>query len=112
MRPVFVQFRCEPGKTYQVAEAIYDREIVSELYSTSGDFDLLANVSAQALGPVPDATEKDPDGARGAGVLLVRLCQGSSPSVELHPGHGGSGGTAWSATPAGSVPSLPGSPAG
>jgi DNA-binding Lrp family transcriptional regulator len=44
MRPVFVQFRCEPGKTYQVAEAIYDREIVSELYSTSGDFDLIAKV--------------------------------------------------------------------
>lgn len=44
MRPVFVQFRCEPGCTYQVAEAIYDREIVSELYSTSGDYDLMAKV--------------------------------------------------------------------
>lgn len=44
MRPVFVQFRCHPGTTYQVAEAIYDREIVSELYSTSGEFDLLAKV--------------------------------------------------------------------
>ena len=42
MRPVFVQFRCVPGRTYQVAEAIYDREIVSELYSTSGDYDLMA----------------------------------------------------------------------
>lgn len=44
MRPVFVQFRCAPGKTYEVAEAIYDREVVSELYSTSGDFDLLAKI--------------------------------------------------------------------
>ena len=44
MRAVFVQFRCEPGRTYQVAEAIYDREVVSELYSTSGDFDLIAKV--------------------------------------------------------------------
>lgn len=44
MRPVFVQFRCTPGKTYQVADAIYDREVVSELYSTSGDYDLLAKV--------------------------------------------------------------------
>lgn len=44
MGPVFVQFRCVPGKTYQVAEAIYDREIASELYSTSGDFDLMAKV--------------------------------------------------------------------
>ncbi|MBW7055932.1 Lrp/AsnC ligand binding domain-containing protein [Paracoccus bogoriensis] len=44
MRAVFVQFRCEPGKTYQVAEAIYDREVVSELFSTSGDYDLIAKV--------------------------------------------------------------------
>ena len=44
MRCVFVQFRCIPGKTYDVATAIYDREVVSELYSTSGDYDLIAKV--------------------------------------------------------------------
>lgn len=44
MRCVFVQFRCTPGKTYEVANAIYDREVVSELYSTSGDFDLIAKI--------------------------------------------------------------------
>lgn len=44
MRCVFVQFRCSPGKTYEVADAIYDREVVSELFSTSGDFDLIAKV--------------------------------------------------------------------
>lgn len=44
MRCVFVQFCCHPGKTYEVADAIYDREIVSELYSTSGDFDLIAKI--------------------------------------------------------------------
>jgi len=44
MRPVFVQLRCQPGKTYEVADAIYEREVVSELYSTSGDFDLLLKV--------------------------------------------------------------------
>ncbi len=44
MRPIFVQFRCTPGKTYEVATAIYDREVVSELYSTSGEYDLLAKV--------------------------------------------------------------------
>ena len=38
---VFVQIRCRPGHTYRVAEAIALREIHSELYSTSGDFDLL-----------------------------------------------------------------------
>lgn len=44
MRCVFVQFRCTPGKTYAVADAIYEREVVSELYSTSGDFDLIAKI--------------------------------------------------------------------
>ena len=44
MNCVFVQLRCKPGKTYEVADEIYDREIVSELYSTSGDYDLLAKI--------------------------------------------------------------------
>ena len=38
---VFVQIRCRPGTTYRVAEAIALKEIHSELYSTSGDWDLL-----------------------------------------------------------------------
>lgn len=38
---VFVQIRCTPGATYKVAEEIALHEIHSELYSTSGDFDLL-----------------------------------------------------------------------
>ncbi|MEQ6203546.1 Lrp/AsnC ligand binding domain-containing protein [Sulfitobacter sp. HNIBRBA2951] len=41
---VFIQIRCRPGSTYRVAEAIALREIHSELYSTSGDFDLLMKV--------------------------------------------------------------------
>lgn len=38
---VFVQIRCRPGSTYRVAEAIALRELHSELYSTSGEWDLL-----------------------------------------------------------------------
>lgn len=38
---VFIQIRCRPGTTYRVAEEIALREIHSELYSTSGDYDLL-----------------------------------------------------------------------
>lgn len=38
---VFVQIRCRPGTTYAVADAIALKEIHSELYSTSGDYDLL-----------------------------------------------------------------------
>lgn len=41
MTCVFVQIRCKPGSTYDVADAIALREIHSELYSTSGDYDLL-----------------------------------------------------------------------
>ena len=41
MTCVFVQIRCKPGSTYRVAEQIALREIHSELYSTSGAFDLL-----------------------------------------------------------------------
>ncbi|SFD48803.1 Lrp/AsnC ligand binding domain-containing protein [Roseivivax sediminis] len=38
---VFVQIRCTPGRTYKVAEDIALREIHSELFSTSGEWDLL-----------------------------------------------------------------------
>lgn len=38
---VFIQIRCTPGTTYKVAEDIALREIHSELYSTSGEYDLL-----------------------------------------------------------------------
>jgi len=41
MQCVFVQIRCNPGRTYEVADAIYAKEIASELYSTSGDYDLM-----------------------------------------------------------------------
>ena len=44
MKCVFMQIRCQPGKTYEVADAIYEREVVSELYSTSGEFDLLLKI--------------------------------------------------------------------
>lgn len=38
---VFIQIRCKPSTTYRVAEEIARREIHSELYSTSGEYDLL-----------------------------------------------------------------------
>ncbi len=41
---IFIQLRCTPGRTYEVADAIYDREFVSELYSTSGEYDLIMKV--------------------------------------------------------------------
>ena len=44
MRPVFVQLQCVPGMTYEVADALFEREIASELYSTSGEYDLLMKI--------------------------------------------------------------------
>lgn len=44
MTCVFVQIRCRPGRTYAVADAISLKEIHSEMYSTSGDFDLLLKI--------------------------------------------------------------------
>ncbi|QPC86310.1 Lrp/AsnC family transcriptional regulator [Mesorhizobium sp. NBSH29] len=48
MRAVFVQLQCQPGKTYEVASALYEREVASELYSTSGDYDLLMKIYVDA----------------------------------------------------------------
>ncbi|MDK1493308.1 Lrp/AsnC ligand binding domain-containing protein [Sinorhizobium sp. 7-81] len=47
MKPIFVQLQCAPGKTYEVADEIYRKEIVSEMYSTSGDYDLLLKIYIQ-----------------------------------------------------------------
>jgi DNA-binding Lrp family transcriptional regulator len=41
---VFVQLQCRPGTAYDVADKLYEREIVSELYSTSGEYDLMAKI--------------------------------------------------------------------
>lgn len=41
MKAFFVQIKCELGKAYEVASALVDAEIASEVYSTAGDYDLL-----------------------------------------------------------------------
>lgn len=40
-RTLFIQIRCKPGTSYDVADEIGVRELHSELYSVSGNFDLL-----------------------------------------------------------------------
>jgi DNA-binding Lrp family transcriptional regulator len=42
MVPFFVQIKCQLGKSYDVANKLADAEIASEIYSTAGEFDLLA----------------------------------------------------------------------
>jgi DNA-binding Lrp family transcriptional regulator len=47
MKTVFVQIKCELGKSYPVATAIADAEIASEIYSTAGNYDLLVKFYLQ-----------------------------------------------------------------
>ncbi|MBX2854196.1 MAG: Lrp/AsnC ligand binding domain-containing protein [Rhodobacteraceae bacterium] len=42
MQCFFVRVKADLGRAYDVAAEMADREIASEIYSTSGDFDLLA----------------------------------------------------------------------
>ena len=42
MQTIFVQVKCDLGKAYDVAKALVDVEGVSEVYSVSGPYDLLA----------------------------------------------------------------------
>ena len=49
MRAYFVQIKCELGKSYDVASAIADAEIASEIYSTAGGYDLLVFVEGRNL---------------------------------------------------------------
>jgi len=43
MQTIFVQFKCHPGQAYDVADLVVRTlDETSEIYSTSGDYDLLA----------------------------------------------------------------------
>lgn len=42
MQCFFIEFKCRLGKAYDVADDLAEREIASEIYSVSGEFDLLA----------------------------------------------------------------------
>ena len=41
MTPFFVLIKAQLGRAYDVASALADAEIASEIYSTAGDYDLL-----------------------------------------------------------------------
>ena len=42
MQTIFVQLKCDLGQAYEVAAALVEQEGVSEVYSISGQYDLLA----------------------------------------------------------------------
>ncbi len=41
MTPFFILIKCQLGRSYEVANALADAEIASEIYSTAGDYDLI-----------------------------------------------------------------------
>jgi DNA-binding Lrp family transcriptional regulator len=49
MRAVFVMLKVEPGALHSVSEAIADLEIVSELYSVVGEYDLIAKIYVESF---------------------------------------------------------------
>jgi len=51
MKTIFVMVKCDLGKAYTVADEAVDIEQVSEVYSTSGQYDLLMKCY------LPDATD-------------------------------------------------------
>ena len=42
MQTFFVQIKCALGRTYDVANALAEAEIASEIYSIAGEYDILA----------------------------------------------------------------------
>ena len=42
MQTFFVEIKCALGRTYEVASALAEAEIASEIYSIAGNFDILA----------------------------------------------------------------------
>ena len=42
MQTIFVQLKCDLGKAYQVAADLAEKDGVSEVFSISGQYDLLA----------------------------------------------------------------------
>ena len=42
MQTFFVEIKCALGRTYEVASALAEAEIASEIYSTAGHYELIA----------------------------------------------------------------------
>ena len=42
MQTIFIQLKCELGKAYEVAAELVERDSVSEVFSISGQYDLMA----------------------------------------------------------------------
>jgi DNA-binding Lrp family transcriptional regulator len=48
MQTFFVEIKCALGRTYEVASALAEAEIASEIYSIAGNYDILAKFYVEA----------------------------------------------------------------
>ena len=48
MQTFFVEIKCALGRTYEVASALAEAEIASEIYSIAGSYDILAKFYVEA----------------------------------------------------------------
>lgn len=74
MTCVFVQIQCRPGTMFSVADAIVEREAYSELYSISGDYDLLVKLyipEGEDIGKVIGDSFHDIDGIERTHTILT-----------------------------------------
>ncbi len=44
MKPIFLMIKTEVGKAYELAAQLADMEIASEIYSISGQYDLMVKI--------------------------------------------------------------------
>jgi DNA-binding Lrp family transcriptional regulator len=85
MRAIFVQIKCEMGQAYAVARLAADRiEEMSELFSTSGQYDLLGKFyldSDRDIGQFVTEKIQTLPGVKDTYTLITFNAFGSSPSA-------------------------------
>ena len=90
MKPLYVQFKCELGRAYEVADALIDTlEETSEVYSTSGDYDLLAKFylpEEQSIGEFVNFKLHKIPGIRDTHTILAFRLFGAKEGVSLDEG--------------------------
>ncbi|MEW6597434.1 MAG: Lrp/AsnC ligand binding domain-containing protein [Pseudomonadota bacterium] len=87
MKPLYVQIKCELGRAYEVADALIDTlEETSEVYSTSGDYDLLAKfylAEEQSIGEFVNFKLHRIAGIRDTHTILAFRLFGAKETVKV-----------------------------
>ena len=74
MQTIFVQLKCDLGRAYDVAAALAERDGVSEVYSISGQYDLLAKCyldSGKDIGRFVAEQIQDLEGVRDTYTIIT-----------------------------------------